>query len=498
MAAVGRVRRFATVERFDLSGLKVSLVYPPYGAIKNEPGIKAVKENYGVFPSLSLLYVAGCLEQHGVQVQYIDVNAENLTLEETTARLQEFGPDFIGYTITTYLFYQTLSWVRAIKEVVDVPTIVGGVHMGMYPTESMTHTCLDYGVTGEAEMTLPPLLHALMNRQPLDGIKGLVWRGSDGTPVYNGNAPTLANISDAAWPARHLQDNSLYYSFISKYKNFSCLMTSRGCPYRCIFCEQGGLKFRPRTPVDVADEIELALKEYGIREFDFFDSAFTIQKPRVIEICQELVRRKLDVIWAARTRVDCISKEMLQWMARAGCVRIYYGLESGNREVLKTLLKAADLDQARDTVRDTKEAGIDVFGYFMVGNPGDNASTVRQTIRYALSMDLDYAQFSKVTPMPGTQLYDMYLEEFGEDYWRNYILDESYDSYIPRPGCAMTEAEIQELTQLAYVRFYYRPMFAARTLGRMKSLQEFRRSVSTAWQMLAQKPEGQYQQMDLS
>jgi radical SAM superfamily enzyme YgiQ (UPF0313 family) len=189
---------------------------------------------------------------------------------------------------------------------------------------------------------------------------------------------------------------------------------------------------------------------------------------------------------------------MLQWMARAGCVRIYYGLESGNREVLRVLLKAADLDQAKETVQDTKDAGIDVFGYFMVGNPGETESTVRQTIRYALDLPLDYAQFSKVTPMPGTELYSMYVEQYGEDYWRNYILDENYDSYIPRPGCDLTENQIQELTQLAYIRFYYRPMFALRTLSRIKSMHEFRRSVSTAWQMVIHKPEGQYQEMDLS
>jgi anaerobic magnesium-protoporphyrin IX monomethyl ester cyclase len=486
------------MEKFDLSGVKVSLIYPPYGAIKNEPGIKAVKENYGVFPSLSLLYVAGCLEQHGVQVQFIDVNAENLTVEETVQRVQEFGPDFVGYTITTYLFYQTLSWVKAIKEQCDIPVIVGGVHMGMYPVESMSHTCLDYGVTGEAEMTLPHLLDAVTRNKPLDGLKGLVWRRDDGEIVYNGHAPTLANISDAARPARHLQDNSLYYSFISKYKNFSVLMTSRGCPYRCIFCEQGGLKFRPRSPKDVVDEIEYGYREHGIREYDFFDSAFTIQKQRVIEISKEIVRRKLPVIWAARTRVDCVSREMLEWMAKAGCVRIYYGLESGNREILRTLLKAADLEQAKQTVQDTKDSGIDVFGYFMVGNPGETPSTVRQTIRWAIELDCDYAQFSKVTPMPGTALYDMYVKEYGEDYWKKYILDESYDSYIPRPGCDMSEQEIQELTQLAYVRFYYRPMFAARTLGRVKSWHEMKRSASTAWQMLVQKPEGQYQEMDLS
>ncbi len=487
------------MERFDLRGLKVSLVYPPYGAVKNEPGIRAVKENYGVFPSLSLLYVAGCLEQHGVEVQVIDIMAEGLSLDETVERLQRFGPDYVGYTITTYLFHQTLSWVRAIKERVDVPVIVGGVHMGMYPRQTMVHRCLDYGVTGEAEVTLPHLLWALSRGEELGGLKGLVWRDDAGQVVYNGDAPLLADVSEAPWPSRHLIDNSLYYSFISKYKNFSCLMTSRGCPYRCIFCEQGGLKFRPRTPTDVVDEIEYAVREHGVREFDFFDSAFTIQKARVIEICKEIERRKLDIVWAARTRVDCVNAEMLQWMARAGCVRIYYGIESGNRQILRTLKKAADLEQAKRTLQETRDAGIDNFGYFMFGNPGETAATARQTIRYALSLPLDYAQFSKVTPMPGTELYRMFLDEFGVDYWEKYIQDESYDAYIPRPGCPMSEEEIQAWTQLAYVRFYYRPMFALRAVSRVKSWHEFRRSAETAWQMLVSRPEGQhYQEMDLS
>ena len=121
------------MQRFPLEGLKISLVYPPYGAIKNEPGIKAVKENYGVFPSLSLLYVAGCLEQHGVEVQFVDVNAEGMTLEETIVKLKEFGPDFVGYTITTYLFYQTLAWVKAIREaVIAAPFIPRPYHRAAF------------------------------------------------------------------------------------------------------------------------------------------------------------------------------------------------------------------------------------------------------------------------------------------------------------------------------------------------------------------------------
>ena len=120
-----------------LRGLKVALVYPPYGAVRNEPGIKTVKENYGIFPSLSLLYVAGILEAAGCDVLFLDAHAEDLTLEECVTRLRSFGPDYVGYTLTTYLFFQSMDWIKAIREIVDVPVIVGGVHMSIYPRETL-------------------------------------------------------------------------------------------------------------------------------------------------------------------------------------------------------------------------------------------------------------------------------------------------------------------------------------------------------------------------
>ena len=116
----------------SLSGIKVALVYPPYGPVKNEPGIKTVKENYGIFPSLSLLYVAGILENAGCEVILLDIHAEELSLDDTIARLKAFGPDYIGYTLTTYLFFQSLDWIKAIKNQINVPTIVGGVHLSIY------------------------------------------------------------------------------------------------------------------------------------------------------------------------------------------------------------------------------------------------------------------------------------------------------------------------------------------------------------------------------
>jgi len=468
----------------QIQGLKVALVYPPYGPVRNEPGIRTVKENYGIFPSLSLLYVAGILERAGCEVILLDAHAEDLDLAQTVDRLKRFGPDYVGYTLTTYLFFQTMDWIKAIKEEVDVPVITGGVHMSIYPRETLGYREVDYAITHEAEVALPELLKALVGGKDLSTIRGIAYRQPDGAVVVTPKAADC-DVNLAPFPARHLLDNSIYYSFISKYRNFSCFITSRGCPYKCIFCEQGSKAFRARSPKNVVDELEICVKEQGIRELDFFDSSFTIRRDRVIAICDEIQRRKIDIVWAARTRVDCINDDVLAAMNRAGCTRIYYGIESGNREVLSTLKKSTSIDMYHDVISRTRKHGIHTFGYFMLGNPYEDEATVRQTIRLALSLDLDYAQFSKVTPMPATEMYTLLVKETGRDYWREHI-EQGIDEDIPRPLCDMTDEEIQRLTRLAYLRFYYRPSYMARALSRMRSPDEFSRSVKTAWQMLTQ------------
>jgi len=289
-------------------------------------------------------------------------------------------------------------------------------------------------------------------------------------------------VDAAPVPARHLVDNSAYWSFISRYRNFTPLLTSRGCPFRCAFCEQGSKRFRPRSPGLVADEIEACVRDHGVREIDVFDSAFTIRKDRVLAICDELVRRRLDVVWAARSRVDCVDAEMLAAMRRAGCARLYYGIESGDPEILRRLRKDADLDRVRTVVAQTRRAGIHAFGFFMVGSPGEDAGTVQRTVRLALDLDLDYAQFSKVVPMPGTELYEALLAETGRDWWRERLLG-GPEVEIPRPGCRLTEAEVEEAVRRAYLRFYFRPSYVARALRRVRSWPELRRSVATALRM---------------
>ncbi len=464
---------------------RVSLVYPPYGVSKNEPGVKTVKEHYGVFPSLSLLYVAGVLEQLGVEVQFIDANAHNLSIEETAGRLEEFRPDLIGYTITTYLFYQTLDWVRRIKERVHAPTMLGGVHMGIYPRETMTHDVIDYGVTAEAEEALPPFFEAMNGKGSLRDVPGLCFR-ENGEVTINSNSHLLKDVNRAPFPARHLVDNTLYYSFISRHKNFTPMITSRGCPFRCIFCEQGSKPFRPRSPENVLEEMEECVGTFGVREFDFFDSSFTSQEKRVLQICEGIKERKIKSYWAFRSRVDLVTERMLKALRGTGCMRIYYGIESGDSTILKTLRKETNLAKIEQTIKLTRKAGIDTFGYFMFGSPGETPETIDRTISFSLKLGLTYAQYSKVTPMPATALYEMIMAEKGRDFWSEYVLDESKDIYMPRIGTDLSEDDIQAFVRKAYLRFYARPQYILKALTRVRSLQEVKKSAAAFFGMIAE------------
>jgi radical SAM superfamily enzyme YgiQ (UPF0313 family) len=461
---------------------RVCFVYPPYGVVKNEPGLPAVKENYGVFPSLSLAYVAAIAEREGCEARFIDANALGLSLEQAIRRAEGFAPDLLAFTVTTYLFHQTLSWVWALREALGVPTLLGGVHMGLYPQETISHRCIDYGCIGEAETFLPAFLRALADGSPLAEVRGLIWRDGERV-VVNESAPLLADVDAAPFPARRLLPNDRYFSFISQFHNFTPLITSRGCPFRCIFCEQGGKTFRPRSPGNVGDEIEECRDVFKVREFDFFDSSFTVDKRRVIGICDEIRRRGGRVAWAIRSRVDLVDDEMLRALRAAGCKRIYYGIESGDEDILRTLRKQTSLTRIREVIANTRRRGIDAFGYFLIGSPGETPATIERTVQFAKELNLDYAQFSKVTPMPGTELYQMLVAQTGRDYWREYVLNPEADSYLPRPRVALTEVEVQSATRRAYLAFYFRPRYIIKALLRLRSWAELKRSAWAAWLM---------------
>jgi radical SAM superfamily enzyme YgiQ (UPF0313 family) len=239
-----------------------------------------------------------------------------------------------------------------------------------------------------------------------------------------------------------------------------------------------------RTAEKTADEIEECYKKYGIREIEFFDPLFTFNKQRVIDISRQIKTRNLDIIWACRSRVDTMDEELLNEMKSGGCKRIYYGIESGCQEILNASRKGITLDRIKRIVDLTKDKGILVLGFFLIGAPGDTMETASNTIDFALSLNLDYAQFHKTIAKPGTILYDQVKEATGRDYWREYILGLAQEERLPSPWTSLSEKDIEALTVKAYRRFYFRPLRLGKIILGINSFDEFSRYMRSGLGML--------------
>jgi len=460
--------------------MKVALIHYDVDRIVNEPGNKIVMKHFGHMPNIQLLYVAGVFESLGVDLLYLDIVGMELTNNEMERKLKSFQPDIIGLSVFTSHFHNATSFIAYIKTFLpDTKILLGGVHMSIFPVETLKYNkMVDFGCVGEAEMVLPEFVRRFKNKDGFDGVAGLVWR--DGEEIkFSGPAKKNLDLDSCPFPARHLVPNEKYYNFISTRKNYTVFNTSRGCPFPCIFCEAAQTKWRARSAENIADEFEQCHESFGVREIDMFDSSFTIKKQRVLDICQELIRRGLHkkIIWDARSRVDVMDMEMLEAMKEAGCYRVFYGLESGDPEVLKKLRKKADIEQMRNVVKNTRKAGISPFGYFLVGSPGETMESYRKTVALAKGLPLDFAIFNALTPFPKTRLYkDYYIDFVDRDFWADYIKSpKPVETFIGRPWTELSDDQIRNMTHNAMIGFYFRPTQIYRAIRSIGSFEQFLR-----------------------
>jgi len=460
--------------------MRIALVHYDVSRIANEPGNKTVMKHFGHMPNIQLLYVAGILESLGVEIAYYDIVGMNMTDADITEKLTAFDPDIVAISVFTSHFHNAMSYARFFKSVVPrAKVLVGGVHALIFPTETLRYIPdIDYCCVGEAEMVLPEFIRRLEANESLEGLLGLVWR--DGEEIrYAGPAPLCLDLDATPFPARHLIPNHVYYNFISTYRNYTVFNTSRGCPFRCIFCEAGGQKWRARSAANIVAEFEQCYERYGIREIDIFDSSFTVDKSRVLEMCRLLEANGLSkkVFWNVRSRVDTIDEELLEALKAGGCYRIFYGVESGDPEKLKILRKGIHLDRVERILKATRKAGISSFGYFLVGCPGETRETAQKTIDFALKVELDFAIFNCLTAFPKTELYEKYyLPHAEKDFWEDYIRrDAPAQEFMGRPWTDIPDEELRRMAHKALLSFYFRPKQILRAAASIRSFDQCRR-----------------------
>lgn len=463
--------------------MRVALIFNPFKYKVHEENLQIVQKYFGMFPPLSLAWVAAIAEGAGHKVTIIDARTLELTKEETLDRLMEFKPDILGFMMTTYMFPETLEWIRFFKKQLKLPVLIGGYNLRVYPIESLSHSEIDFGCIKHAINTVPQLLRELETSRNFKEVIGLAYK-ENGKIFVNSPDKEPIDFNSFPFPARHLLPNELYAEFPTQRTNFSVMVTSLGCPYACSFCEAGKTHYSSRIPELVVEEMQECYTKYKIREIDIFDYEFTAIRKRVEEICDRMIEKRLDIEWACRSRVDTVDERLLDKMKQAGCCRIYFGIESGCQELLDRVNKGITLEQIRKTIYLTKSKGIQALGFFLVGAPGETRDTFKQTLRFAKELDLDYVQFSKCLAKPLTSLWKEMVEETGKDYWRNWILGKETDHELPRSWTKLSNNEVNRLAKWAYIKYHTRPARLLKSVLQVRSLKELKRKFFAFLDML--------------
>ncbi len=458
--------------------VKVLLVNPPQINLvtNNIPSI--VDEERGYNPPLGILYVAAyARENTRHEIGVIDAVVEELDYPALKMRLLRESPDVVGITATTFTLVDACETAKLVKEINgDILVVMGGPHPYIYPDETINLPGVDFLVLGEGEKAFSALLDNLDDPAALREIKGLVFRDR-GEIINTGNPPLVEDLDSLPFPARDLTPFRKYYSLIAKTRPVTTMITSRGCPFRCLFCDRPhlGKRFRPRSAKNVVDEMEQCVG-LGILEFLIYDDTFTVNKQRVFDICREIKERGLKIGWDVRARVDTITPEMLKAMKDSGCERIHYGVEAGTPEVIETLRKGITIEQVRRVFKQTKEAGIAILAYFMIGSPGETKAQIEESLRLAQELSPDYLHLAITTPFPETDLYRMGFDRgvLKEDYWRQFAKS-PHAGFLPKVWEEhMTRDELIEQLHKGYKDFYLRPGYIWNSLKGLKSLSDLR------------------------
>ncbi|MBF0118750.1 MAG: radical SAM protein [Desulfobacterales bacterium] len=368
--------------------LRVALIASPY-PLEEAPA-----------PPLGISYVASACEASGAIVKIFDYIVRKYSEEKLKKEIGDFCPDVIGTGSVTLNFPKAANIIRTAKKLFpDAVTMMGGPHVSFDIKNTLTkYPEIDMILVGEAEDTLKELLPVIKNKEKWKNINGIAFF-DNGSLIQTPKRELICDLDSLPLPARHLLPMSKYQALGYPIS----IITSRGCPYKCIFClgrKMVGAKVRYRNPKLVADEIEHILS-YGINRINVADDLFTSNKERVHALCNEIKDRNLKFHWSAFARVNTVDKEVLKLMKDTGCDSICFGIESGDSEMLKRIKKGITVEQIKRAISISKEVGITAFASFIIGLPGETHESLKNTKEVAESLDTAYG-YHMLAPFPGT------------------------------------------------------------------------------------------------
>jgi len=444
------------------------------------------------YEPLGLLYIAAVLIRSGHKVTIIDAFAEELGLEELKKRIALNAPEAIGVSTLTCNGASVFELGRWIKSSMPgILLVLGNVHASVYAKQYLENKCCDVVVHGEGERAFLDIVEARKDGRSVNDVAGISFLDKDLAYVRTPDSGAPQNLEELPFPARELLDPGLYnlYELSNQFhvggrrSVTRTMSTSRGCHYRCSFCVvHNDGRQRWNTPERVVDEMELLAKKYGVSYITMVDPLFISNQGRVFQICAEIKKRGLKVGWGCEAHVHCVTPELLKEMESAGCRDLAFGIESGVQRLLDAVNKTTTIEQIRKAVALVKGcSGISVSGLFILGLPGETYADSLETVRFAKSLPLDMAQFSILTPYPGSSLFDE-LSKAGQldtgirpDGGVDVSVWERYSSYVSFTGNdpiwvtpGLTAAQIRRLQKKAQRDFYCRPGQIIKHLRRVR------------------------------
>jgi anaerobic magnesium-protoporphyrin IX monomethyl ester cyclase len=428
--------------------MQVTLVNPPYpkGAHQHPP-----------FTPLGLGYLAAVLEKNKHKVDVIDCQASHLTYEDFRNEISKRKPDMVGLTSTTLTYKSALEIIRIAKQVhPNCITVIGGCHVSFWDKNALKECPeLDFVVRKEGEITIVEVVERLEAGKDLDGVLGVTYRKGEEI-VQNPDRPYIEDLDSLPFPSHNLWP----LESLRKYGNIIFpLMTSRGCVFWCEFCSavrMFGRGYRMRSAKNVVDEIEYIHKTYGADNFTFYDDAFTVDQPRVEEICRLLHERKLKVKWDCGTRVDMVTRDLLQKMKDAGCIAVWFGVEAGSQEVLDEMGKGFTATRTKKAFKMAQEIGLMTIASVVLGFPGETRETAMKTVNFIKEINPDDVGYYIATPYPGTPM----AEQVKKNGWLRVTDFDKYDTATPifeLPTLSMKE--LVKIREDAFHSFYLRPTY---------------------------------------
>ncbi|MDR0798080.1 MAG: B12-binding domain-containing radical SAM protein [Nitrososphaerota archaeon] len=390
----------------------ILMIVPP-------PGVVCSKFSEGV-PPLGIGYILAMLNQEGFSTAIHDFAIDSTPLTDLELILQREKPKIVGVYASTIMYRNASRIAKIVKRYnPEILTIFGGPHSSALPHESLIDGA-DIVVRGEGEYTMLELAKAFIREKgQIDQIAGISYKKND-VIIDNTSRDLIENLDVLPFPA---------YDAFGKYPVWGSILTGRGCPYQCVFCAGKnvfGGKYRFRSVENVFEEIKLLYDKYNVREFCFIDDTFTAVSKRAEDICNFILQEHMDIVWWCETRADCITKDLLALMAKAGCKQLQFGVESGDNRVLQDIRKGITVEMVELSVKRAFEAGILSKCSFMVGHHSDTLESLNNTLQFTEKLIKTYYVHAVVgvnTPFPGSDTYD-HAEELGLD-----IFNRDWDSY---------------------------------------------------------------------